>query len=813
MNVSLSNSNPSLILLNEINLAPSKKLTLQGFTALHKCEGPYTGAAILIKEDIKYENIPLLSNSILAIKIFTMLGPLVICTLYSPPRIKTLPTTDINRVLNLNLPTIFAADFNAHHPTFHNVKANNHADVKGNQLASICNSRDLYFKGPYFNTFLTSNRKGKPDLVLTNNKFNIFHLNIKKEKPLGSDHIPIIISISTKPFKILTKSKPNFRKLQIENFKNHLSTDSFISLQDKDINELDHNLELITTKLVDAATKFSPTSNIHIIKTYTPTKGIKLKLRQYQTAYLSHCNLGYPSLETVKRYNSELLEKIQLHFTFNWEKLVKTAAKYYGEPHRFWQHINFLRQEDPSPISHLKEVTMCDDSEDSDFGQEEIKILTNPEDQANLISKTWSKVFENNKGNEYVNNNTRKVLQWFNKEKRNLEHTTTINLDNLKQDHPLLRPIEEEEFSSILAKLKDKSPGPDTITSNVLQAIPQNYKHAIIQTYNAVIASKYWPSSSKIANTIFIKKPNKDPTDPLSYRPISLLNILAKILEKILGDRIMYYLEHHNFFKEEQFGFRKNRSTNQALCIILETIKHNNHQNRVSLLVTRDIQKAFDKLWHKGLVYKLFHNAGFDMDSTALIYNYVINRTINPKWQGVFGPSLTPKAGVPQGSCLGPILYIIYVNDMPKPLFSDTIYTQFADDLIFVIRSDTSRNNKPERALEKLQQELTRITNWERKWKIKSNISKSTLVPFGCFTTTLEDLGGFSIDNKHIQIASSVKILGFTICNRSLTSNHITNLANTASFNLTKLNKFKCAPPNVKKQLYLSLIFPLTTVN
>ena len=117
-------------------------------------------------------------------------------------------------------------------------------------------------------------------------------------------------------------------------------------------------------------------------------------------------------------------------------------------------------------------------------------------------------------------------------------------------------------------------------------------------------------------------------------------------------------------------------------------------QKYASIIPTRDIQKAFDTVWHNGLLYKLHTYIDNTNLFTGIIDYYLKNRNVTPLFKGKKGTLIKPEAGVPQGSVIGPILFIIFVNDLPPPIYHDTIRTQFADDVITLTRSYTKRKNK-----------------------------------------------------------------------------------------------------------------------
>ena len=291
--VELSNYNPEIILLNEINLPENSNIKLHNFHSITKAFGNFNGSAILIRKDISFQEIPLKNNKFIAIKIITSLGPLIISTAYIPPRDPPIPMIPLIKLLDYNLPTLIIADFNAHHPAFNNTALN--GDKRGRQLISLMKARDLSFLGPSFQTFMSGNRKGKPDLAFGSRQLNLFHHHLFPGKPFGSDHIPIICSLQTVPHKILRPPKLNFNKFDSSKYKSTLENDTLPNLNNKPALELDNLISNINNNIINATNNCTPISNIFTIKNYIPNPLIVQKLKQFQSAYTSHCNFGFPS--------------------------------------------------------------------------------------------------------------------------------------------------------------------------------------------------------------------------------------------------------------------------------------------------------------------------------------------------------------------------------------------------------------------------------------------------------------------------------------------------------------------------------------
>jgi hypothetical protein len=211
------------------------------------------------------------------------------------------------------------------------------------------------------------------------------------------------------------------------------------------------------------------------------------------------------------------------------------------------------------------------------------------------------------------------------------------------------------------------------------------------------------------------KRPNQPPFIP----PHFPLNIAGKVFEKILSTRLKNFLEINNLLPPEQFGFPSERSTiNPILEFHTDTTRHANLKEH-TLAVFLDIERAFDRVWHDGLVHKLI-KIPINPNFIQLIDSFLSNRTCSVKIQNIKSRPIALQTGVPQGSILSPLLYIVYCRDFPVTDAPRTKTRLFADDTAVW----TSQKN-PAIAARILQGHLNNITTWTNTWRIKPNPLKS----------------------------------------------------------------------------------------
>jgi hypothetical protein len=222
---------------------------------------------------------------------------------------------------------------------------------------------------------------------------------------------------------------------------------------------------------------------------------------------------------------------------------------------------------------------------------------------------------------------------------------------------------------------------------------------------------------------ISILKPGKDPTVPSSYRPISLLETVGKLFEKILLARVLREVNERGLLHDEQFGFRPRHSTTLQLACLVERVNRNFHEMRLTGVVFLDVAEAFDIVWVKGLLYKL-SVLYFPSYLVKTIFSYLDCRTFQTFLQSATSICRGMPSGVARGGLVSPVLFGLYVNDIPTPS-GHVELAQYADYTVVVATSLSASL-----LVGFLEACLDRLERWLRDWTIAINVSKSTAVLF-----------------------------------------------------------------------------------
>ena len=298
----------------------------------------------------------------------------------------------------------------------------------------------------------------------------------------------------------------------------------------------------------------------------------------------------------------------------------------------------------------------------------------------------------------------------------------TSFLRNRVQETFFSQMVEENEVLKQIQALKiKKSPGHDDIKPSIIKASYSLLVKPLTYIYNLSFYSGVVPDIWKIAKVIPIFK-SGDRSDTNNYRPISLLSCFEKIMERLLAKRILSFVRKHKILYRLQFGFREGHSTTHALLELLEKIYTNLDDGKFCVGIFLDLSKAFDTIDHSILLTKLKHY-GLRGKICEWFASYLSNRKQYTFANGTSSSYGLIQKGVPQGSVLGPILFTLYVNDMPNAATLEP--RLFADDTNIFNFGDNLQNLSQQTNLE-----LEKLNEWLKANKLKINTGKTNFCLF-----------------------------------------------------------------------------------
>ena len=290
--------------------------------------------------------------------------------------------------------------------------------------------------------------------------------------------------------------------------------------------------------------------------------------------------------------------------------------------------------------------------------------------------------------------------------------------------------------------------------------------------------------------------------DVNNFRPIALLSIFDKILEKLMHVRLYKFLEDNNILYENQFGFRKKNSTVHALIQITEKIRESIDQGKFGCGIFIELREAFDTVNHEILLRKLEH---YGVRGTILKWfeSYLSGRKQYVFFNGESSELKPTTCGVPQGSVLGPLLFLIYINDLPN-ISKKLKFFLFADDTNIYYEADNLKT------LERVvNNELQWLNHWLNVNRLSLNISKTNFVIFHPFNKPIKELITIKINKKAISEEKYVKYLGVLIDSSLSWKPHIDNLTKKVSRAIGIMYKIRYyVNRKLLMNLYYSLIYP-----
>ena len=371
-------------------------------------------------------------------------------------------------------------------------------------------------------------------------------------------------------------------------------------------------------------------------------------------------------------------------------------------------------------------------------------------------------------------------------------------LNNSKYRSFFMSPIVSQEVETAINNLKNNGNGLYKISTLVLKDVKSTISSILSTIFNLCIEFGYFPDELKIGCITPVYKKG-DKTNISSYRPICSLSPFSKIFERIIYDRMIKFIDRYNIFSKSQFGFRKNMSTEAALINFIDfvhkglTAKHNVGA------VFMDLSKAFDVMDHNILEIKLKHYV-FRGTFLKLLMSFIKDRKYFVNFNEINSEIRNVNIGVPQGSTLGPLLFLLYVNDMIN-CSSILHFTQFADDTTL---GYSCKNFLDLQTI--LEREVSKVTKWLAANKLLLNVAKthSMLFTFKHNVTNLK----IKINDIEIEEKSTTSFLGVQIDNKLNWKAHISHICKKNSKSIAILRMVRSVfPLNILKMIYMSLIY------
>ena len=358
------------------------------------------------------------------------------------------------------------------------------------------------------------------------------------------------------------------------------------------------------------------------------------------------------------------------------------------------------------------------------------------------------------------------------------------------------------DVRTVISSLKNSSPGFDGIPSFVANQCIDNFIEPLTYIINMSFMEGVFPSELKLAKVVPIFK-SGDSTKMSNYRPISILSFFSKIFEKLMYNIVNNFLYKNDIIYKYQFGFRKKHSTQHAIITLVDRITSSLDSGDLVIGVFLDLKKAFDTVDHQILTKKLF-SYGIRGNTLKWFQSYLTDRSQYVTYDGIESKVLPIKYGVPQGSILGPLLFIIYMNDIFN--VSNFLFTiLYADDTCVTLDGKSLEN-----LITLMNQELHLLYIWLQSNKLTLNVQKTYYIIFHrarlkLHNTTID----LQMGDCNLNKANNLKYLGVIIDDPISWVHHITYIKNKISKGIGIMSKAsKYLQRKSLLTLYYSYIYP-----
>lgn len=680
-----------ICLISETHFTKQSHLKFSGYQVYHTVHPDNTargGSAVIVNNSIQhYEEEKYETKEIQATTINVVTKNhhrITVSAIYCPPRHNLKRDEYIIFLKRLGEKFIIGGDFNAKHTHW----GSRLTTTKGKELLAAAMQYQCNWHSTGKPTYWPTDVCKTPDLLdfFLTRKLPINYIKVEEGYDSSSDHSSILLTLSDK---IITKeysSRLTNKRTDWKGFQDELQNriELMVPLRTKE--QLNQELEKFVVDIQQSAWNNTPEIKRRTIGNNYP-KEIRDLVAEKRKARKKWQRTRRPADKTkVNNLTQTLRREIQYIKNDSINTYLQTLTYEKDTNYSLWKATKKLKQ----PIMQIPHVKTTNGS-----------LAKSNEEKAKVFADHLEHIFKPN------------ISQHF-------DNMTGVGIDVDEQEIALTTIAEVTNEIRVNLNPK-KSPGFDLITGEILKQIPKKGIIKLTNIINAAIRLKYVPSIWKFAEVIMIPKIGKPSNEISSYRPISLLPTMSKLFEKILLKRLKPIIERLKLVPNHQFGFRDQHSTIDQVHRITDIIEKTLEEKKICSTIFLDVAQAFDKVWHEGFVYKLKNILPHKI--CEILESYITERHFRVKQENAYSEIKEIKAGVPQGSVLGPVLYLLYTSDIPHT--ENTILATFADDTAILAVADSI-----EESTLILQNAMNSFSEWTEKWGIRINENKSTQVDF-----------------------------------------------------------------------------------
>jgi len=766
-----------IALISETHFTEYSYISIPGYSLIksnHPDGTAHGGAAILIKSNLNYYPLANYSQNHFqscAISITINNIPVAIAAIYSPPRHKLTIDNLTNYFDSTTNNFIIGGDYNAKHQSW-GCRVTN---PRGNLLYNFTNTKKFKILAPPGPTYWPTSVRKKPDILdifVTKIPSNLYY-SINNILDLNSDHSSVILNIDATPQTRTVSPKLFTAATDRLKFHNFIADEINLKISLKSPQEIDDAVDNLTTLIQSAAFKSNTIS--------TTT------------------NSAHKHLFVSEQVRSLIVEKRRARARYQTTRLPSHKSAY----NKLANSLKKCLAKNKADLFEQKLTSLS--SVDGSLWRETKKLLRYKRPSVPLKKPDNSFAFSDNDKAEVFKDHLHETFQPHH-DILTPEHIDEVNAylnlpSSTNRPEKYFTPNEVKQ--TIQKYTLKKSPGFDLITAEVVRCLPKKAIVLITYIFNAILRLSYFPLLWKFSKIVLFSKPDKPLDTPTSFRPISLLPFLSKVLERLILKRIIPHIITNNILPNTQFGFRNSHSTIHQLHRVVDVISTSLKKKLYCSCIFLDVAQAFDRVWHEGLQFKL--KKFLPTPLYLLIKSYLTDRHFQVQFNSSLSEIAPIKAGVPQGGILSPFLFNIYVAD--QPTMQQTIVADYADDKVIL-----SINEDPVIASSNLQVHLNHLSEWYKKWRVKINQNKSTHTTFTLKQGTCPNI---TLNNVLIPTSDTVKYLGLFFDKRLTWKKHLQTKRLTLNNRMRMLRPLlirnKNSTLNTKLTIYKALLKPIWT--
>lgn len=727
----------SVVLLSETHLKPGISWYLRGFQCIRKDReiGRAGGVAVLVRNNLCARRIDYNCDlEAVGAEVELQGRNHIFAAVYKPPN-DDLNTDDIV-TLTAQPRSIIGGDWNCKHPSWGSRISN----PNGQKLFRTIRDNNIVAWGPEDDTYAPS--RGRGDVL----DFFLAHQcnphSVKTHFRLDSDHYPVTIELGGNQNTPVTKIKTDWLKFEFRSRRLGLPNALEIPAED-----LDREAAQFTTEVSELLNECQSTKTVNSQNSLSLLDNEKALVRQKNGARKRWNTYGRNEDRIrFRRLQREVKLALESRRQRCWESAIEKANDEQG---KFWKLLRRIgrSQNTNSPLEVDGHRFFSDSS------------------KASQLADHLEGQFSNDLQSD------RRTQEAVEQSIRSLQNQRIIDAPEISLD------IVKSKIDKSSAR---KAAGADNISNLALKHLDQVAVERLTRIFQCMISNGIFPRCWKSAEVIMIPKGTKDPKLITNLRPISLLSCLAKLGESIIKDHIQQFLEEQNIIKHQQFGFRPKLAAVQQAAKLSATVKKfRGIRNRKVMAACLDVEKAYDRVWRDGLIHKM----------CVLNFPVWITKTVN-SWRNdrVFccrvgkekSTYRTAREGLPQGSSISPLLYNIFVYDMPT-FDNDHLLEvlQFADDTAIVASGtaiEFTRN--------RLEGALAKVKKFAVRWKITINQSKTEAILFG---RELPRQTYITFGEERVRLSKTITYLGLKLDRRLSLMAHTKSRCALAEKRLCKL--------------------------